>query len=181
MPLPCVSTLPVVSADFCDLNTAFGQISKLYFTRVGDGLTLVTSLVEWNARLSNSIALPASPALAPIRTLFVIGSLGEGESTPVPVSLGREVSPLPKNTLSFYIDDVGTENYAFAKAVVAAGSGIWTVWFEAGGYLFGDNDGTEITMRLFYDIPEADTDLQRIRGTLTWKGGMVTRNASPFA
>lgn len=181
MALPCTTVLPVVSADFCDPKTVFGQISKLYFTRVGDDLTLVTSLAEWNTRLSNTTALPASPALAPIRNLFVVGSLPEGEKTVVAISLGREVESTPKNTLTFYIDDVGTENYAFAKTVVESGSAIFAVWFEAGGYLFGDEAGTEMTMRLFYDIPEADTDLQRIRGTLTWKGGMVVRNVSPFA
>lgn len=180
MAIPCNTVLPAVSADFCAPNVNFGQIEKIYFTRVGDDFTLVTDPAEWATRLSNSDPLPASPALAPVRELFVIGSLGEPEQTPIVISAEREVYPDGQFEIPFLVDDTSQTNYDFAQTLIGQNGAVYAFWFEAGGLLFGDNAGVVATMRLFYEVPEASTDLQRIRGTIRWKGGLPDRNPSPF-
>jgi len=180
MALPCVTILPAVSADFCAPNVNFGQISKLYFTRVGDGLTLVTNPAEWTTRLSNTTVLPASPTLAPIRELFVIGSLGAPDQTPIVISANRKVYPDGDFEIPFLVDDTSAANYAFAKSLIANNGAVYAHWFVAGDFVFGGNAGVPATMFLFYEIPEADTDIQRIRGTISWKGELPDRATSPF-
>ena len=103
MAAPCTTVLPPTSADLCDINSFFGEVNQLYFTRYGDSLADWTDNAEWLTRLSNSTVLPAPGTDAPIRTLFGIGSLAPPERTEITVSRRRSVFTPPKYTLSFNV------------------------------------------------------------------------------
>lgn len=180
MPVVCTTSLGAVRADYCTKGTAPGRIDTIYFTRVGDGLTDWSSAVEWNTRLDNTTAAPSAGDY-PIRYLNVIGSMTQPEQNSVNISLDRVHYSDPTFTINFAVDDVGTDNYAFATTLVTNNGGIYACWFASGGYMYGSTDGTQMSMNMYPDIPEDVNDIMRIRGSLTWKGGLPGRITNPLS
>jgi len=165
----CTTVQPPTNADLCDVNAHFGEINQLYFTRYGDSLTDWSSNAEWLGRLSNSVALPVSPTLAKIRTLFGIGSIAAPERTLIPISRRRTVAGVPKYTLTFNVEDTGDVNMAFVNLIPQAGQQ-YAAWFGTEERLFGGDAG--VLMTLFADpiIPESIDELMKIQVTLSWTG-----------
>lgn len=164
----CSTVLPAVHADLCDDQAYFGEISQLYFTRLGDDLTDYTDDTEWTTRLSNSTALPASPTLAPIRQLFGIGSIADPNRPSVVLSRRRNKYSDAEYTLVFNVDDTGEDNWAFLQGIPAGGQ-TYAVWFGTEERLFGGNAGIEATIVADFNIPESAQELMKIKLTVTWK------------
>lgn len=176
----CNTVLPVVSADYCAPNVNFARVNQIFFTRVGDSLTTFPgTLAAWTARLSNTTVLPAQGTLAPLRQLFVIGSLDSPSINELSISSSRKINSKPDNTITFEVDDTSALNYTFMKTIAAAGGGVYAVWFEAGGLLFGGVAGITATMSVTYEISNNDKELQKIKGTLKWTGDYPDRAAYP--
>jgi len=177
----CTYALPVAKFDASCPNALFGQIKKLYWTRPGDALTAVSSLTEWNTRLSNTTVLPASPTLAPIRSLPIIGSLPEPEKSEVEVSLGRYVYTKPKYRIPFSIDEITDENVALVRDQEQNPARKHTFWIETeAGQLFGGNSGFSASFKLALVIPEGKSEIQKIVGELKWEGYLPSHIATPF-
>lgn len=176
----CNTVLPSVSADYCSPNVNYGRINQIFFTRVGDSLSAFPpTLAAWTTRLSNTTALPAQGTAAPIRQLNVIGSLDDPSVNELDISLSRKVNSKPDNVITFEVDDTSAVNYTFMKTIAAQGGGVFTVWFEAGGLLFGGTAGVTATMSVTYGIGNSDKELQKIKGTIKWTGDYPERAAYP--
>lgn len=164
----CSTVLPQVHADLCDDQAFYGEVSQFYFTRLGDDLTLYTDDAEWATRLSNTTALPASPALAPIRQLFGIGSISDPERPAIKLSRKRTKYGSAKFTLVFNVDDTGATNWTFLQTIPAGGQ-VYACWFGTEERLFGGNSGIEATVVADYNIPESADELMKIKLTVTWE------------
>jgi len=169
MAAPCTTVLPPTSADLCDINSFFGEVNQLYFTRYGDSLADWTDNAEWLTRLSNSTVLPAPGTDAPIRTLFGIGSLAPPERTEIPVSRRRSVFTTPKYTLIFNVEDTGDTNMAMV-GLLPVGGQQYAAWIGTEESLFGGDDGILMTLIADPVIPESPDELMKIQVTLTFKG-----------
>lgn len=181
MPIQSCTSTPSgsVRADYCADGIEYGPIDRLFFTRIGDGLTDWTSEAEWLTRLSQTTPFP-STGDASIRMFHVIGSLAEPEQTETKISLGRIKQSPPEFTFTFIIDDVGDLNYAFMQALVEARGGQYAVWLEGHGKMYGGNEGIQASMKLSYTIPTETTAQVAIPGTLRWSGTMPDRIATPL-
>lgn len=164
----CSTVLPAVHADLCDDQAYYGQISRLLFTRLGDDLTDWTDDTEWATRINNSTALPAPPALAPIRDLFGIGSIADPERPSIALSRNRTKYGNPSFTLVFNVDDTGDTNWAFLQGLPVGGQ-TYAVWFATEERMWGGNTGIEATIVADYNIPESSEELIKIKLTVTWK------------
>jgi hypothetical protein len=167
--MACSVNLPPVKADLCDAGTNFGEIAMIMFTRVGDGLTSVTSASEWEGRIDNdTTTIPASPSLAPIRQLFGIGSVGKPERNSIRISRRRKQPTTPKYTLTFKVEDTGDENMDFATAIVNGEQ--YQFWFGTEDRIFGGNAGILATVYADPIIPESSDELQVIEVTVEFEG-----------
>lgn len=163
----CSTVLPSVHADICDDQAFYGEVSMLMFTRLGDGLTDWADDAEWTTRISNTTALPASPALAPIRQLFGIGSIADPERPSIKLSRQRTKYGKAKFTLVFNVDDTGDTNWTFLQTIPPGGQ-TYAVWPGTEERLFGGNDGIEATIVADFNIPESGEELMKIKLTVTW-------------
>lgn len=165
----CSTVLPPTSSDICDVNSFYGELNQLYFTRLGDSLTDWTNDTEWTTRLSNSTALPALPTLAPIRSLFGIGSIAAPERPTIAASRRRTIYGVPVYTITFNVEDTSDTNMAMVTLLPASGQ-IYAAWIGTEERLFGGNDGIQMTMIADPIIPESRDDIMRIQVTLTFEG-----------
>ena len=177
MAAPCTTVLPPTSADLCDINSFFGEVNQLYFTRYGDSLADWTDNAEWLTRLSNSTALPALPTLAPVRSLFGIGSIAAPERPTIVASRRRTIYGVPVYTVTFNVEDTSDTNMAMVGLLPASGQ-IFAVWLGTEERLFGGADGITATLIADPIIPESKDDIMRIQVTLTFEGTFpaVTNN-----
>lgn len=166
---PCSTVLPRTSADICDINSFYGEINQLYFTRYGDSLTDWTDDGEWGGRLSNTTVLPSLPTLAPIRTLFGIGSIAAPERPTIAASRRRTIYGTPVYTMTFNVEDTSDDNIDFVRTLPSSGQ-IYSAWFGTEERLFGGNDGVKMTLIADPIIPESKDDIMRIQVTLTFEG-----------
>ena len=181
----CSTVLPVASADLCSPNVNFGQISQLYFTRLGDGLTNSTDDTEWATRIDNAstgaTALPAAPALADIRQLFGIGALAAPERPEADISRGRKAYSDPEFTMTFNVDDTSDTNWnTFMLGLPTAGQ-VYSIWFGTETRLFGGNTGLQATIVANPEIPESSSEIMRIVLTVTWKGDIPEVHDNPLS
>ncbi len=166
--MACTTVLPLVHADLCDDQAFYGEISQLYFTRLGDDLTDWADDAEWTTRLSNTTTLPASPTLAPIRQLFGIGSIADPERPSIKLSRDRTKYGNPKFTMVFNVDDTGAVNWTFLQTIPVGGQ-TYAVWPATEERMFGGNTGIEATIVADFNIPESVDELMKIKLTVTWK------------
>ena len=173
----CSTVLPPTSSDICDVNSFYGELNQLYFTRLGDSFTDWTDNAEWLTRLSNSTVLPALPTLAPVRSLFGIGSIAAPERPTIVASRRRTIYGVPVYTVTFNVEDTSDTNMAMVGLLPASGQ-IFAVWLGTEERLFGGADGITATLIADPIIPESKDDIMRIQVTLTFEGTFpaVTNN-----
>ena len=168
--MACTSVHPPTRASLCDYDAYFGELSVLFITLVGDGLTDWTDETEWDTRIDNTTAQAAQdPAL--IRALFGIGSMGKPEKTKVKFSRRREVFSAPKYTFEFVVDDTGTANWAWARAIPTAGQ-TFTGWVGTEDRLFGGNAGLQLTVSPSPNIPGSSEELITLIIDITFEGSI---------
>lgn len=171
------STLPPTRASLCDYDINYGEISVLFITLFGDGLTDWTDEEEWDDRVDNTTAQVAQdPAL--IRALFGIGGLGDPERATLKISRQRTAYGTPKFSFVFRIDDTGTANWAWMRAIPAAGQ-TFTGWFGTETSLFGGNNGVKMTLSPVPGIPESIDEAITINVTVAFEGSIPEKIAMP--
>jgi len=167
--MACTTVLPIAHADLCDPQAFYGEISMLMFTRLGDDLTEWTSAAEWGTRIDNATALPAEPALAPIRQLFGIGALAAPDRPEIKLSRQRKLFGNPEFTMTFEVDDTGDSNWNTLMGGMPVSGQEYAVWFGTEQRLYGGNTGIQATIVMNPNIPNSDEELQTISVTVTWK------------
>jgi hypothetical protein len=161
-PTDCTSVLPDVDFDYCAPDFNMGQISEIYIGNIDQGFTDWTSLAEWNSRISED-----SSDVDALRRLYVIGDKPEPESNDIDMSKDRIVVGNKKHTLNFRIDETGATNYEFLRTLECGTK--YNVWFVAGKYVYGGNDGIEANLKLNDIIPEDNQELNTFNGTVVWE------------
>lgn len=169
--------LPAVKADFCAPDLNFGEIDKIYLGNTGNPFTDWADLTEWNTRLDNADVADATK----IRMLHVIGDKPASEKNKVDYSQGRSVYTEPKHTINIRIDETGEENYALIQWLEENAGQTLALWYQAGKYLYGGNDGLPATLTLDDIIPESDEELNTFNGTANWEGKHPVRILNPMA
>lgn len=160
----CVGlVLPVADANFCDPDINYGQISRIFLSTTP--MIDWTDLAEWTDRLDNTTA---TPLVDYTRYFNVIGDKPAPEKTEVKISRGRTVFGNKTHTINFAIDETPDQNYAFMQFLEEnAGSNV-RLWYEAGKYLYGGNEGICSSIDMDEIIPESDTEIVKIVGVAKW-------------
>ncbi len=159
----CQSALPEVEFDLCNPAFHFGQVSDVFITNIGNGLTDETDPIEWTNRLSLAQSDPAK-----IIRLLGIGDKPAAESTEVEASYGRTAYGTKTHVVNFRIDEVSDKNYEMMrqfecnKTVLA-----WYKTYE--GKIYGGASGISVSIKFDHIIPESASELETLTGTLTWK------------
>lgn len=163
-PENCTTQLPPLEHNYCAPKFFYAEIRKIFITTEdAGGLVDVTSLTEWNTRLTNTVV-----GADDIRYMDVIGSLEAPEETEIELSLDRKVMSYKTFTLGFKVDDISDLNYEFMRTWACGG--IYRIWFEtAGGKIFGGNDGILAQLKGNIIIPESSEEVMYIDGMATWK------------
>jgi len=163
-PTDCSSNLPAVDFDKCNPITNNAEISKLYFTTVGNPLTNYANELEWDGRLDNS----ASGANK-IRMLTVIGefpAVGDNEKE---ISGGRKKEGVKDFQINVTVDETSSTNYNSLIRNMECG-GNYLVWFETrDGKMWGGNSGIEAFIKFKLNISKSYNDLIVFDGTIKWK------------
>lgn len=163
-PDACSDSVPVVDFDYCAPDLNYGQIDKIYVAAYNAAsFTDWSSLAEWTARISET-----STNIDAIRELTVIGSKPAPEREIIDLSGDREARPPAIHTLEVRIDETGEDNYEFLRTLEC---NIYVkVWYSAGKYLYGGNDGILVKSIYFDDIiPENSRELNTFNGMVRWE------------
>lgn len=178
MPEICTPVaLPAVKADFCAPNLNFGEIDRVYLGNPGNPFTDWSLLAEWDARLDNADIADATK----IRMLHVIGDKPAGEKTKIDFSQGRSVYTEGKHSINIKVDETGDENYELIIWLEENAGQTVSLWYQAGKYIYGGNDGISASLTLDDIIPESDEELNTFNGAATWEGNHPERIPNPMA
>lgn len=169
--------LPIVTADFCAPDINFGEVDKIFLGNPGNPFTDWTDLAEWTARLDNADIVDA----ATIRTLHIIGDKPAPEKNKVDFSQGRSVYTDPKHTLNISIDETGDDNYALIQFLEDNAGQTLQMWYQAGKYLYGGNEGIAAVLTLDDIIPGSTEELNTFKGVASWEGSHPDRILNPMA
>lgn len=175
-PTDCSTELPVVSFDDCNPEARLSEITKIYIASPeAVSFTSVGSASEWAKRLSMTNAPPAvegeedpTPVKDLIRPLTVIGDRPAPTAVSVDISNGRTKQLRKDFVINFTIDEITEENLTFQRNTECNMK--VKFWYEAGGLLFGGNDGIEGTIASDLVLERGTDSVMAINGTLTWKG-----------
>lgn len=174
-PTDCSTLLPQLSFNDCAPDFAMGEISKIYITTVdAGGLSDVTSLAEWNTRLSNTSANADA-----IRFFNVVGSKPVPESTEIEFSLKRKVQSTKQHTINIKVDETSALNHDFLRQLECGG--LYLIWYANDKYIWGGDDGISVSFKLDENIPESNQELYVFEGTATWESKFSPeRDLNPF-
>lgn len=167
-PLPtcsddCSSAMAAMAFEECNPETNGAQISKIYITNLGNPLTDVDDVVEWQGRLDNS-----APAADSIITMHVIGSKPVPTSNEKDISLGRKIIGLKTHIINLKIDETNITNHEFLRQNECGGN--YTIWYETlDGKLYGGNNGINGALLLDLNIAESSDELTVFEGKFEWK------------
>jgi len=172
----CTSNLPTFDFSLCSPDFKAAQISKVFFTSIGNPMINWASAAEWDSRIDND-----SSSASNIRALMGIGDLPAPASTEKEGSLGRVTFGKKTFTLNFKVDETNVENHDSFRLMQCAG-GNYLVWFETRDHLlFGDNSGISASIKVDQIIPESFDEYITYQLTITWKDQFMPKMiASPI-
>ena len=180
-PTDCVFELPENSFDFCRSNIHTGEIEYLYLAGPdAECFTDVTSLAEWNARISLDSLDPDA-----IRRFRVVGDMPVATGDVVDISLGDKYYLEKDFVLNIELEDVSDENYDFMRYLECQFKA--KAWVQtAGGDLFGGVCGlggaNGVNFGVGLQIERGQSSLHKMMWTLTWKSKFSPERAtSPLA
>jgi hypothetical protein len=168
MPIPtcpedCSGVLPEVLYSDCAPELNAGNITYIYITNRGNGLTDWTDEAEWAARIDND-----STDSAAIRRLRVIGSKPAPDKPEQTISGDRVYYGLPTHTIDFRSDETNAINHEALRSFECGGA--YTAWYETiGGLRWGGNDGIDVTLKMDEVIPESSSEFITFTGQMKWK------------
>jgi len=160
----CTSPLPAFNYNLCNPEINNGQISKIFFTSIGNPMSNWASAVEWASRLDND-----SSSASSIRTLIGIGDKPAPESTEKEISLGRKIRGVKKHSINFKSDETNNDNHNAFRDMECGGAN-YLMWYETrDGKLFGGNSGIEAAFNFDRVTPESYQEIEQFIGSLTWE------------
>lgn len=175
-PTGCTSNLPEFDFSLCNPTLNSAQISKIFFTTVGNPMINWASAAEWASRIDND-----SSGASSIRTLIGIGDMPIPTTTDKEISLGRKVFGKRQFVVNFRVDESSLITHdAFRQMQCTNGN--YLVWIETRDHqLFGDNSGIYAAIKPDMIIPEAYSEYISFQLTITWEDQfMPKRIASPI-
>lgn len=162
-PTGCTGTPPTVDFSLCNPEVNNAQISKIFFTTIGNPMINWASALEWDSRLDNDAA-----GASKIRTLIVNGEKPAPGKSEKEISLGRKISGVKSFSLNFEVDETNQTNYDAMRTIECNGN--FLIWYQTrDGLLYGGNSGIEAKISLDEVISKSYTDLILLQGTATWE------------
>jgi hypothetical protein len=79
----------------------------------------------------------------------------------------RKVTGPKKHSINIKVDETGELNYEFLRQLECGG--VFLIWYQAGKYLYGGNEGIQATIALDDVIPEGTQELNTFTGTVEWE------------
>lgn len=180
MPLKCSDDLPVIAGfDFCKPNFVFGEIEYIIISHISkDNLDVFPSdasdAAAWNTLLlQDGVSNEAIAYLLPVRS-----SLDEPDQTEVDASANRKAYPPSEWSIEARVDDLADATYT---ALSELRNTQVRMWFIAGGYIFGGNEGiTPVTAHANPVIEEGYDTMHTMNIKLWWKSADVpARQTAP--
>jgi hypothetical protein len=160
----CTSKAPVFSFSDCDPDVNHGQIDRIYIMALGgSSFANYAALAEWAARLDNTDIA----SLDKIRYLNVIGEKPEAAGDEKEISRKRKIIMDKTHTINFDIDETSRTNNDALRQIECGGN--FKIWYQAGKYLWGGNDGIEAFVKLNDMIPRDRKELELFKGIATWE------------
>ncbi len=101
--------------------------------------------------------------------LHVVGDKPAAEKNTFKISMNREISSPKNHTINFKIDETDADNYALLQFIEENPAFQFRLWYEAGKYLYGGNDGVGANIVMDDIIPESNEDLNIFQGVAKWK------------
>lgn len=179
-PTDCTFQEPENTFDFCKSEIHTGEIEIMYIAAPqAECFTDVTSLTEWNARLSDNSLDPNA-----IRRFRVVGDMPVGTNDSIDISLGQKYYGEKTFTVNIEIEDNSPENYAFMQLLEC--NATHKLWLQtAGGDLLGGVCGVAengVSINVGYLIEKGQNSMHKQMWTITWKNKFSPdRNVSPLA
>lgn len=170
--------LPAVEADFCAPNINWSQVDNVYLGNLENPFTDWSSLTEWTSRIDNTDAGISDTA---IKHLHVIGDKPRPERNSVAFSKGRTAHTTPNHTVNLIVDETGDNNYNLIKWLEDNAGQKVALWYSAGKYIYGGNEGIEATIVLDDVIAQSDEELNVFQGEAVWEGNHPERILNPMA
>jgi len=154
---------PDFSFDDCSPDVNHGQIDRIYIASDGAAAFIDwTLLPEWTARLDNTTL-----DIEKIRFLNVIGDKPVAEFDQKEISRKRKIILDKTHTIAFSIDETSAINYEALREIECGGN--FKLWFQAGKYLYGGNDGIDAFITENDMIPRERKELNTFEGVATWE------------
>ena len=169
--------LPKVKADFCAPDLNFGQVTDIWLGYDTNPFDDWTDLEEWTTRVDNATLAD----LTKIRHLHVIGDKPAAERTKIDFSQNRSTYTVPNHTVNVRVDETHDDNYALVQWLDAHAGQTIRVWYAAGKYIYGGNEGVPANLGLNDVIPESDEELNVFQGAITWQANHPDRILNPMA
>ena len=174
-PTGCTSSAPAPNFDDCNPQIEFGEISRIFITNKDYPFTNIEDVAEWTARLSNT-----STDVNAIRELVVIGQKPAAEGERMRISDGRRITMPKTHSVTAKIDELNDENYDWLRYMECNDQ--YLMWYKAGSYVFGGNDGISASIGANHVIPEGDKEMQTIEISAEWDAKQhPARNLYPLA
>ena len=162
----CVAKVPLFSFNDCDPNTNRGQIDRIYIMALGGAdLADWTQLAVWSARLYP--ALDPTVTVDAIQYMNVIGEKPEASSDVKEISRQRKIVLDKTHVINFDVDETNEDNYDALRQIECGGN--YKIWYQAGKYLYGGNDGIIAFIQENDMIPRERKELNVFKGVATWE------------
>ena len=113
--------------------------------------------------------------------LHTVGDKPATEKNKIEFSQNRAVYTTPKHTLNISVDETNDENYALIQWLEENAGQTIAVWYQAGKYLYGGNEGVPALVTLDDIIPVSDEELNTFDGVVEWEGIHPDRVVNPMA
>src|SRR3990167_3512722 len=163
-PTNCTSNLPTLDFTKCNPQINAAQISRVFFTTVGNPMINWASEVGWDSRIDNDAV-----GAAMIRAIIGIGDMPAPEATEKEISLGRKIQGKRNFTVNFRVDETNQTNHD-AFRLLQCNTGNFLFWFETRDKLiFGGNSGIEGQIKADIVVAESYDDIIIYQLTFTWE------------
>lgn len=160
----CTSKAPVFSFDDCNPDVNRGQIDRIYIMALGGAdLADWTQLAVWAVRLAQDPTVTVDA----IQYMNVIGEKPEAASDVKEISRIRKIVLDKTHTINFDVDETDGTNYDALRQIECGGN--FKLWFQAGKYLYGGNDGITAFIQENDMIPRERKELNVFKGVATWE------------
>jgi len=163
-PTDCDSVVPIFDFDECAPIVDVSEVNKIYLATVGHPCVDWTSLEDGiEARIDND-----GVDVEDIRELWVSGELPEPEKNIIEIDNDREVSSPMSFNLTAEVFDNGEDSINYDALRWLQCGGRQLMWYAAGDYLYGGNDGIECDIIADHIITKGQKEINKIQLIIKW-------------